>query len=154
MISHVQMKRGHLNWRLRAELIRGCGNRRFAKLIPVYGEGGMMRQIREPYRKEDERVSGDCAVTNTETRNARMAKSAIGYPSIPNGAEGQRDFGFAQSVSRTRPLYYASDDWADVRDAAGTEEIAGGGDSSSLMVRKHGTAQMIHHFPHALSNSR
>ena len=76
--SHVGMNPGPPRWRFQAELIRRGGSRRFGKSIPPRDIGGMIRQLREQNRKEEEdnRVSGEgnprsgeSVVESTRSRN-------------------------------------------------------------------------------------
>ena len=114
------MKPGPLHWCLQAELIRRGGNRRFGKLIPVHEIDGMVRQLREQNKKEDEekRVSGETKLSSIPDHGAQPKQ---GNPAIPFAPEGFGRFDFTQSESRARQLYYADDTWADERETTGGE---------------------------------
>ena len=124
MNSHARMKPGPSRWCLQAELIRRGGNRRSGKHIPPHEIDGMVRQLREQSKREEEekRVSVEANGTY-DVEHDVSEHSTLGNPVIPNAAEGFGDFDFTQAETRARQLFYASDQWADVRDVEGIEEF-------------------------------
>ena len=86
----------------------------------------MIRQLREQNLKEEEdkRVAAQCSnlegVRRTDPQCAKLDLSrTMRNPVLPHAPEGFGDFDFTQSETRARQLYYASDEWADIRDADG-----------------------------------
>ena len=122
MDAHTRMKHGPSHWCLQAELIRRGGNRRYGKLIPPHEIDGMIRQMREHSKKEEEekRVSGE--VGEVQTNGPLTARQRTeGNPAIPHAPGGFGSFDFAQSESRARKLYYTTDDWEDEKEPEGCE---------------------------------
>ena len=68
MNSHVRMKQGPLRWSLQAEMIRRGGNRRSGKLIPAHEIDGMIRQLREQNKADEDnkRVPGELGASSNE----------------------------------------------------------------------------------------
>ena len=88
--SHVRMKPGPSHRCPQAELIRRGGNRRYGELIPVREIDGMVRQLREQSKKEEDekRVSGE---TKPESATNYDVQNAEGDPAIPKAPEGFGD---------------------------------------------------------------
>lgn len=88
---------------------------------------GMVRQLRDQNKAEEEnsRVSGDNAssIFQKHEEGNDLVRQAGSNPVLPNAPEGFGCFDFAQAESRAMALYYANDEWADMKDSGGEKSL-------------------------------